>query len=48
MNSIGIAAGQGFLVKTTDGNLAWLKIESIQGGSAAAASAQLTVALAPF
>jgi hypothetical protein len=48
VNSIGIAAGQGFLVKTTDGNLAWLKIESIQGGSAAAASAQLTVALAPF
>lgn len=48
VNSINVAAGQGFLVKTTDGNLAWLKVESIQGGSAASASADFTVALAPF
>jgi hypothetical protein len=48
VNSSAVKAGDGFLVKTTDGNLAWLKISSIEGGAAAAASADLIVALAPF
>ena len=48
VNSATAAAGQGFLVKTTDGNLAWIRIESIQGGSAASASADLTVALGAY
>jgi|GEM_PF-2721868 len=46
VNSLAVAAGQSFLVKTTDGNLSWLKIESIQGGTGSSASANLTVALA--
>jgi hypothetical protein len=48
VNALAVAAGQGFLVKTTDGNLAWVKIESIQGGAGAAASVDLTVALGAY
>lgn len=48
VNSLAVAAGQGFLVKTRDGNLAWVKIESIQGGAGSAATANLTVALGVY
>jgi hypothetical protein len=48
VNSSTVAAGQGFLVKTRDGNIAWVKIESIQGGTGSAATVNLTVALGVY
>lgn len=48
VNSLAVAAGQGFLVKTTDENLAWVKIERIEGGAGSSASAVMTVALGAF
>jgi hypothetical protein len=44
------AAGQGYLVETTDRNLVWLRIDSLTGGSSPSSStaANLSLDLAPF
>jgi hypothetical protein len=48
VSSAVVAAGQGYLVKTKEANLVWVKIESIQGGTGAAAMVNLTVALGVY
>jgi len=40
------AAGLAYLAQTTDGNLAWIRVDSIEGGTGASASVALTVAIA--
>ncbi|MBW8889233.1 MAG: hypothetical protein JF616_15875 [Fibrobacteres bacterium] len=47
LDTASVTAGLGFLVKTPDSNLVWLKIEAIQG-TGTSASAKLTLDIAPF
>lgn len=48
VNSAGLVIKQGFLVKTTDGNLAWVKVDTLMNTTSSSAAAKLIVALAPF
>jgi hypothetical protein len=41
-----VSAGQQYLVATTDGNLAWVRVDAISGGSGASASLEMTTAKA--
>jgi hypothetical protein len=43
VNASAVAAGNGFLVGTSDSNLVWIKVVSIRNGSTASASADLEV-----
>jgi len=47
VDTASVTTGLGFLVKTPDSNLVWLKIETIQG-TGTSASAKLTLDIAPF
>lgn len=48
LNPVSAQDGPGYLVKTPDGKIAWIKVGPIQNGVSDASWAKLTVSLAPY